>query len=570
MRLKISIVLLLSLLVTVAEARSTVLENRNAFSIDIQEAEVDSAKSKTKGYKKYFKLVGKLFKKAKAEKKKVSSPISKLDSAAKDTATISARSTDYKKYGKLLVDLESEWDSVHKLKPQVYQAASDSTHKVVFGFHPYWMGASYKGYNYDLLSAISYFSFELNPSNGKFRSTHHWKDTKVIDSAKAHHCKIYFTVSNFTQRNNVRFLSNEKAKEEAINGILEQLKLREANGVVIDFENIPKKVKSEYIQFIQDLSEALLAEGKTVSITLPAVDDAGVFDVDLLSNSVEYFLLMGYDYFGAWSKIAGPVAPLHSDPLWGSLNVENSIKNYLNKKIAPNKLILVVPYYGSSWKVKQAKLPSQKIKFVDHLLYREVMDKYPMSASMDSISQSAYFNISSSNHHHQVWFDNVESLSLKYDLVNKMDIGGAGIWALGYDNGYTELWSLLDQKFGNAYQIQQDEISPTAADTESPISLLLELIDEHSLIKQLLALIGIIVLLGILLSLLRKEIRDILLQKRLIILLVLLLGPSICLYIILKTAYFQEGILLLIGLLIGYGIYFLKDSTQIKPWKKIP
>ncbi|MGE3801987.1 MAG: hypothetical protein AB7H80_13280, partial [Candidatus Kapaibacterium sp.] len=28
------------------------------------------------------------------------------------------------------------------------------------------------------------------------------------------------------------------------------------------------------------------------------------------------------------------------------------------------------------------------------------------------------------------------------------ELGGVGIWALGYDNGYTELWELLGMKFG--------------------------------------------------------------------------------------------------------------------------
>ena len=31
--------------------------------------------------------------------------------------------------------------------------------------------------------------------------------------------------------------------------------------------------------------------------------------------------------------------------------------------------------------------------------------------------------------------------------IKKNKIGGVGIWALGYDNGYPELWDLLTDKF---------------------------------------------------------------------------------------------------------------------------
>ncbi|MDD3662208.1 MAG: hypothetical protein PHG63_04050, partial [Candidatus Dojkabacteria bacterium] len=35
----------------------------------------------------------------------------------------------------------------------------------------------------------------------------------------------------------------------------------------------------------------------------------------------------------------------------------------------------------------------------------------------------------------------------KYDFVLGRNLGGIGIWALGYDNGRSELWSTLQSKF---------------------------------------------------------------------------------------------------------------------------
>jgi putative cell wall-binding protein len=47
----------------------------------------------------------------------------------------------------------------------------------------------------------------------------------------------------------------------------------------------------------------------------------------------------------------------------------------------------------------------------------------------------------------QLWFDDAESLKLRYDLVNGYDLRGAGIWALGYDDARTELNQALAAKF---------------------------------------------------------------------------------------------------------------------------
>ena len=46
----------------------------------------------------------------------------------------------------------------------------------------------------------------------------------------------------------------------------------------------------------------------------------------------------------------------------------------------------------------------------------------------------------------QIYFDNETSLGLKYDLVNQSGIAGIGIWALGYDGEYPNLWNLLAEK----------------------------------------------------------------------------------------------------------------------------
>ena len=47
----------------------------------------------------------------------------------------------------------------------------------------------------------------------------------------------------------------------------------------------------------------------------------------------------------------------------------------------------------------------------------------------------------------QCWTDKEQTLGIKYDYINEKGLGGLGIWALGYDNSFPELWTLIKEKF---------------------------------------------------------------------------------------------------------------------------
>ena len=47
----------------------------------------------------------------------------------------------------------------------------------------------------------------------------------------------------------------------------------------------------------------------------------------------------------------------------------------------------------------------------------------------------------------EIYYDDATALGQKYDLVNRTNLRGAGIWALGYDGTRTELYQVLKDKF---------------------------------------------------------------------------------------------------------------------------
>lgn len=326
--------------------------------------------------------------------------------------------------------------------------------KQVYGYHPYWMDKYYKTYDYSLLSTFIYFCYDLNPNTGDYKSIHRWKTNPSIDLAKKSGARVELCVKNFS--NHATFLSNPRAWERLANNLIHLLQLRDADGVNIDFEAVPKNQARNLVKFCSDLSTRLKSglKGKKVSISMaiPAVDWNGAFLLSELDPYIDAFLIMGYDYHYKSAKLAGPVAPLDHDSRWYNTSINRSVSNYLKKGVAASKLILALPYYGYEWKTYSAQIPSKrqsntKGKARVYSQIKKLLVGNESNRVWHRQSKTPYFTYTSGKSTRQLWYDDVESLAKKYDIVNGRTLGGVGIWALGYDNGHQELWDLLEEKF---------------------------------------------------------------------------------------------------------------------------
>ena len=133
------------------------------------------------------------------------------------------------------------------------------------------------------------------------------------------------------------------------------------------------------------------------------------------------------------------------------------VKDFLSK-IAPNKLILGVPYYGYNWVVENGEKYAKRVEgsdeagFSESQVYDKIMtDTQTLGAKVewDDKAQAPYYTYVSpeTKSTRQVFFENADSLKKKYELVKNNGLAGVGIWALGYDGDRTELWNLIYDEF---------------------------------------------------------------------------------------------------------------------------
>jgi spore germination protein YaaH len=165
------------------------------------------------------------------------------------------------------------------------------------------MGSAWESYPFELLSTISYFSYKLDPETGSYTNPQQmieWRNTAMIDSAKLKKTKVLLTVSSHGYKNNNSFLGDQAKWGVLIDSLSNLLLDRDADGVDINFENLPYLKRGSFNRFIEELRKRLNQKLGTktpiISLTLPAVDSREIFDIKDLQKSVDLFVIMGYDY----------------------------------------------------------------------------------------------------------------------------------------------------------------------------------------------------------------------------------------------------------------------------------
>lgn len=318
----------------------------------------------------------------------------------------------------------------------------------ILGFYPYWKGDRYETYDFSPFTTVAYFGAELSKT-GKITNLHGWPNTEFISKAHEAGAKVALTAFLHSTKDLRELLRSEKNRDRAISNLVNQVKNAGADGINIDFENIDGDDRDNFVAFINDLVSAFHDEiiGSEVSLDLMGIDWEDAYDVEQLLSSVDYAMIMGYDYHWSSGPEAGPIAPLTKSSSWGWQSVTWSLDYYIDRaKENKDKLLLGVPYYGLDWQVQSGDFPQKAVGNADAKYYSEVQDDLSERAiepTWDEESKSPYYTYED----HQVWFENERSLDQKYDLVKDKDIGGVGIWALGYEGDRPELGALLKRHF---------------------------------------------------------------------------------------------------------------------------
>ncbi|TNE53996.1 MAG: glycoside hydrolase family 18 protein [Bacteroidetes bacterium] len=317
----------------------------------------------------------------------------------------------------------------------------------VFGWYPYWDGNYYKELNYKLVSTVAFFAHEVDPSSGHLSVQQTSLIQALCDSTKKHGHQFLLTASNFGGTDNKKLLTNEAARNQLIQELLAINSQYAADGICLNFEAINGSEAQAFASFVSKLKKALLGQSakNKLYITIPAVDWTNSLKIDSLLSSVDRFVMMGYNYYSAVSSKAGPNSPLSSGSIWASHNLETSIKYYLDHQIPAGSLILGLPFYGQGWQTSGPEIPSAAQKYLGNMTYSYIRN-HQLDGKQGIYSQSAYkVKQNTTGSYDQYWYEGDSSFQVKLALITENKLAGLGIWALGFDAGYHDLWATIVQ-----------------------------------------------------------------------------------------------------------------------------
>ena len=326
----------------------------------------------------------------------------------------------------------------------------------VLGYLPYWeMGYDFP--HWELLTIVAWFGADMNAS-GQIVDYNGWGGAETEDlvaEAHAHGVKVILTITNFDNSEIAQLLSSPTNRAAAIDTCLELMATHEADGVNIDFEFVPASVKTEFVTFMADLKQAVVAAQPNggpghVSLAGPAVDWNGAYDYDQLLVHTDGIMVMAYGYH--WSGgDPGPTAPLHGGGIWGKHSVAWTIDDYLTFGGAENrhKVLIGLPFYGRRWPVASEAVPGSSLGTGKSVTFDVAHPESSVQgATWEADSKTVYYHKTLDGQLWQYWYDDPAAFGMKLAYIAEKDLGGVGIWALGYDGQIDDYWVEVEDHFG--------------------------------------------------------------------------------------------------------------------------
>lgn len=272
-------------------------------------------------------------------------------------------------------------------------------------------------------------------------------DEWMIEAANEVGTKSILTLTPFGEdgKFNNNLISALVNTPEAINNLTNNLiftmQQKGYSGVDVDFEYILAQDRDAFTSFVAGLTSSLNQQGYQVSVALApktSAEQRGLLyegkDYGGLGAAANQVLLMTYE----WGYTYGP--PMAVAPI----NKVREVVEYAVTEIPIGKINMGIPNYGYDW-----PLPFEsgvtKATTIGNVEAVSIAVAHGATIEFDEVAKSPFFRYSENNVEHEVWFEDVRSLSAKFDLVNEFNLNGVGYWQIM--RLFIANWKLLESRF---------------------------------------------------------------------------------------------------------------------------
>jgi chitinase len=297
-------------------------------------------------------------------------------------------------------------------------------------------------------------AFAWPDSDGSIGMDYGVPNAELIKAVHSANEKILISFVNDSTDSFGRISADSSLKAVFISNVVQLLKVNQYDGIDIDWEFPAAGQSSLLTGLVKALRQKFNAVDSTWLITMAIPPNAvnGIyFDYSGMLPDIDWYNVMGYNYFGSWSAFTGHNAPLYAAPRHNDGDDSSSIK-YLetSRQIPAAKLVLGIPFYGIEFNSKG--LYETFTGSVTDPIYTDIAN---FSASRewvyhwDTVSAVPYYLKSDSTIF--ISFDDTASVKLKTEFSISNKLGGVMIWALDQDivNGRQPLLEAIGKTVHN-------------------------------------------------------------------------------------------------------------------------
>ena len=214
--------------------------------------------------------------------------------------------------------------------------------------------------------------------------------------------------------------------------------------------------KHNYTLLLQELDEQLqIQEAQDnqdylLTIASPAgFDKLENYELGAMSQYLDFFNVMAYDYHGAWENTTNHNAPLYANPndpssVASQYNIDYTVQSYLAEGVPADKIVLGAPAYGRTWtgvgsdsnglfqSATGAGEGTWEPGIIDYNdLYNKVKTDSNYKVYWDDAAKVPYVYNAQTGFFST--YEDTQSLGLKLDYIKQNQLGGTFFWEASSD-----------------------------------------------------------------------------------------------------------------------------------------
>ncbi|MGV1004517.1 MAG: glycosyl hydrolase family 18 protein [Candidatus Nanopelagicales bacterium] len=377
-------------------------------------------------------------------------------------------------------------------------AANAETRRIVAGWLPAWdlpNSLNAVASNAAVFSEASPFLYKATAAGGSTTVTTETSADVVastLGSLRASGVKVIPSLAdNSAPRAMAAVLASPTSRAAHVAQVVELVMANGFDGIELDYEKFAfadgtsswASTRPNWVAFVQELSAALHAQRKSLSVAVPPTYAAGqtsaagywVYDIASIANSIDSLRLMTYDYS---VSAAGPIAPLSF--------VTRSL-DYAVSVVPSRKVMVGIPAYGRVWTAANGDgspavrgtcptgipgtrsftttqagsfLSAAAAGSTPTITWDETYGEATATFTRTYSGKTSAGKRASCTVTHVAWWMDARGLLARTALIERYKLGGIALWHLAGVDAST--WTALQ-----AYAAGQPVILPAAA-TETP------------------------------------------------------------------------------------------------------